>query len=572
MSAPEPDTAETQIARIDQLTRVGRANWLGLLAYLIFAFVTVLSVEDADFFIPARQTTLPLVGVDIPTFSFFAFAPILGVALYVYLHLHVRKQIEALCEPQAEIQGQPLESRIAPWLLNDIVLMARRQGAAPARAMDWLVKAITVGLVWLAGPLALGAFWWRSVPANAEGLTLLLGGCFLLSVYAGLESWVLLHRLTRRQNTALARLKPGPIKSAAAALVVIGASWLSTEGGLARYVPDWEDTAADFPPVKVAPVFLPADLSEVVFATLPPDQIDRTTARHRYRDEWCARQGVEAEICGRLPSYRTEDPPHQARIRKNWCADRPEIKDCPAWFTARDNEFRAEWQAYRAAQLAALDAPDLRGKDLRGANLSLAALPGVLLTGARMEGAVLREARMEGANLSWARMEGADLREARMEGADLSWAWMEGAYLREARMEGANLSWARMEGAVLIEARMEGANLSWALLKSVKWAGAQTRSPAHFTDFRGSDDLTQDQLDQVIGNARTLLPTGLHVWTCWADPPPEIDAMAERAANAFLETRSAEDFKRDWLCPDGSEPEPTGTQLGPDETPAWEVE
>ena len=91
-----PDAAG-HIARINTLTATGRTNWFGLLAYLAFAFITLLGVEDADFFIPSRQTKLPLVGVDIPTESFFFFAPVLGAALYVYLHLYIRKVTGALC-------------------------------------------------------------------------------------------------------------------------------------------------------------------------------------------------------------------------------------------------------------------------------------------------------------------------------------------------------------------------------------------------------------------------------------------------------------------------------------------
>ena len=42
--------------------------------------IALLAVEDADFFIPERQTELPLIGVSIPTALFFAIAPGLGRA------------------------------------------------------------------------------------------------------------------------------------------------------------------------------------------------------------------------------------------------------------------------------------------------------------------------------------------------------------------------------------------------------------------------------------------------------------------------------------------------------------
>ena len=125
MSEPDDKQIDTQIERIATLTAAGRTNWLALLAYLSFAFVTVLGVEDADFFIPSRQTQLPLIGVSIPTFSFFAFAPLLGAALYVYLHLHLRKVAEALTRPGARLRGERLERYAPPRLVVFVSFLNR---------------------------------------------------------------------------------------------------------------------------------------------------------------------------------------------------------------------------------------------------------------------------------------------------------------------------------------------------------------------------------------------------------------------------------------------------------------
>ena len=40
-----------------------------MLGYFAFVFVTLLGVEDADFFVPSRQTQLPLVNVKIPLYK-----------------------------------------------------------------------------------------------------------------------------------------------------------------------------------------------------------------------------------------------------------------------------------------------------------------------------------------------------------------------------------------------------------------------------------------------------------------------------------------------------------------------
>jgi hypothetical protein len=75
-----PIDAETarHLDRIAEIARNVRATWFILLGVLAFAGVTLLGVEDADFFAVGRQTALPLVGVEIPTRSFFRTAPVSG--------------------------------------------------------------------------------------------------------------------------------------------------------------------------------------------------------------------------------------------------------------------------------------------------------------------------------------------------------------------------------------------------------------------------------------------------------------------------------------------------------------
>ena len=89
---------------------------------------------------------------------------------------------------------------------------------------------------------------------------------------------------------------------------------------------------------------------------------------------------------------------------------------------------------------------NLRGADLREANLRWANLRGADLREANLSGADLRGANLRGANLreatlSWADLRGADLRVADLREADLSGADLSGADLREANLSGANLDY-----------------------------------------------------------------------------------------------------------------------------------
>ena len=226
------------IERINTLTQTSRTTWFGLLSYLAFVGVTLLGVEDADFFIDSRQTDLPLIGVSIPTASFFVFAPILGAALYIYLHLHLRKLWEVLNKANARPGDKRLEEQVLPWLVSDLVLRMRKDDAIKARPMDWLAGLVTRLLVWVAGPFVLLAFWWRSMPAHDEWLTLLIGGTAILSLYAGFSSWWRLQdcrKLEESQPTLWRGWYRRPL-AAITIISLIAVSWLRTEGGIDFYV------------------------------------------------------------------------------------------------------------------------------------------------------------------------------------------------------------------------------------------------------------------------------------------------------------------------------------------------
>jgi hypothetical protein len=227
----------------------------------------------------------------------------------------------------------------------------------------------------------------------------------------------------------------------------------------------------------------PADLEGVELVPRPESWRDHGVARDQFRDGWCARKGHTPEACSTLSG------------------------------NALDN-LRDAWSAERDATLENIAALELRGRDLRSADLSGAYAPAVDFGDARLEGADLYRARLEGADLRGARLEGADLRQARLEDADLRGA--------------------RLEGADLARARPEGADLDSAVL-----------SASDFTATR----LNQGQIAGAIGDADTVLPrdaeTGeqLYVWSCWEEPPPTLDQMRALAPEALRQA-----LRRDWLC------------------------
>ena len=74
------DSERARIDRINEISAIARTSWLALLGHLAFIGISLLAVEDADFFVETLRTDLPLVGVAVPTYAFFLFAPLLAAA------------------------------------------------------------------------------------------------------------------------------------------------------------------------------------------------------------------------------------------------------------------------------------------------------------------------------------------------------------------------------------------------------------------------------------------------------------------------------------------------------------
>jgi uncharacterized protein YjbI with pentapeptide repeats len=597
MAAATAEGGKLALERIAVVVGSARTIWLSQLAFLAFIGITLLSVRDLDFFSVSARIDVPLLGVTIPTTTFFLVAPWLATVLHVYFHLFLLKLWDALAEAPPTVDSLPLGERVFPWLVVDWALRRRPDRPVTPRPMDGLASVVTGLLIWLATPLLITAFWWRSMPAHDARLTLAIAAALMLSLYASLRGWRRArhslkstgrdHSASRRRGlSAQLRRLPAAIGALLLWLGMLATLPLVTFGSLAGA--GWHHLPAAIQPFldahwpgdeRLRPPLVGADLAIAEIVEKPADWLARDTAERHVRTDWCQDRGLPPDTC------HAPVEPYQQAAREAWCAART-IDDCAAAFARLDAAFAADWQEQRGEYLANLARPDLSGRDLRRANapgaflakanLTRARLSEANLFQARLEEANLYQAPLERANLGWARLEGANLFQARLEEANLfearlEWAnlfqtRLEDADLRVARLDGTYLGRAWLDGANLAEARLDGANLTEAHLWSVDWDNATfSASPAHSADFTGGRNLTQSQLAQVIGNSDTILPldaeTGeqLYVWTCWAEPPPTFDALLYRWPK-FMHA----DLRAEWLCPPGVAPERTGRPADPE--------
>ncbi len=241
----DKDTLE----RIDTISKNARGLWFGLLAALVFSGITLLRIEDIDFFGVNRTTQLPLVGVSVPVTAFFAAGGALTTAIYVYFHLYLVQLFEALGEVEPMPKGIPLSKSVYPWMVTDALIRWRSRlrdddGSAARRALGRLSSLVSFVVVWLFGLGIIWYFWWRSMPAHNEAMTLLLGVLLVLALWVG-NSTIFAARdyLAGRRRTARAlRLARWPMV-VIITLTILPLSWIRTEGGLegwALWYSDWQ--------------------------------------------------------------------------------------------------------------------------------------------------------------------------------------------------------------------------------------------------------------------------------------------------------------------------------------------
>lgn len=491
------------LERIRTVTQAARTTWFTYLATLAFVVVTLLDVEDVDFFAIDRGTELPLIGVSVPAVFFFLFGGLVVTAVYTYLHVVLEQLWHALGLAPPRIGSASLAATMHPWLVAEFALHIRRRlrrdeppcvEASPLGTFGVTTSAV---LLYLAGPLVLAGLWHRSQPAHLGWLTVALGFFLVLALWTCLTSAAVLHGNLRLEPIAAGRRA---IWLGLAAATVLAA--MLSAISVMRTAWDWRGYAEprhledQSLPFRVAHWFRPAqaDLRNAQLVAVPADWLPREEAERRAYARWCAR---------------------------------PDTDPCQPALPG-GGAFADAWQAERAAYLAALARPVLAGRDLAFADLRGAFLPGVDLegihapqadfAGSELEGVSFREgvldeawfngARLGGANLFLASARGAvfagtvlvqaDLSRARLEGASLNDAILSRAVLRQTRLldgslqradlSRANMNGVWMPGADLIEARLEGALMDRANLSGVRFEGAVLDGSKMFdADFSGAN-------------------------------------------------------------------------------------
>ncbi|MDA7426561.1 pentapeptide repeat-containing protein [Thalassococcus lentus] len=497
MSTSCHGSPQALVERVNEMTKTAKASWFGLLSYLAFVGVTLMGVRDEDFFLVEKETQLPLIGVSIPTLLFFYVAPILGMSLFAYLHLHLLKLWEALSDALQHPALSMLSEHVAPWLITDFAL-SLRPGALRKRPAIWLVQVVAILLAYLAAPVVLFFFWWRSMPKHDTLLTMIFCGVPLfLTLYLALISWRRLYWLLRKQWGMETGWRWDGISAFSMIVLFLAAiSWFRTEEPAGTYFDPiarkfWEKwdakqlvqwdialqntSSSTYHPISNAfwnksPFTLrSADLAGVNFAYLPQTWQSFEEIKKIEKNKFCKIQNVSALLCISM-HQKTEEAETR---RQEFCEEQfgrqnnPEF--CSSHFEKLQNQFADQWPALWKQELEKLTPRAMKASDLRTANLSGANLQRVELDNSDLRGSNLRSANLSGASLVRAKLEDAKLWNTKLRETDLTGASMQniqsvsGHYF-SAQMEGADLT-----GAVIVDSDFSRASLALAKLNGAKF-------------------------------------------------------------------------------------------------------
>ena len=374
-----------EIDRINALTSNARNTWFALLGVLVFVGMTLMGVEHIDFYGVNRATKLPLVDVAVPTFYFFAAAPILTAAIYGYFHLYLIRLWDALGAAESHYDGRPLGDIISPWLVTDAALQFRRwwrtDDCTTPRNLESMATLLNVFLSFGGGIVVLYLLWQGSYSARTFWMSSIAGVVFGMACITGFTSLTtMLDRMMAKPRGAIVKYWAAPSRivtiSAVLGFIVL-LCHQNTQGSLKQLAS--------------------LNMIDQQIVERPGNWLPYGIAKAEFRASWCRREGVEN--CDQLGS--------------------------------RQKDFQAEWWERRHATRYILNRPNLhrnRGgpPDFREAKLNSSFLAGANLWGAQMDHAQMNFAQMEGVFLNFASLKWTNFSGANMEVANFSYSHLTG--------------------------------------------------------------------------------------------------------------------------------------------------
>lgn len=510
---------------VNNSSDTANTSWLIFLAIMAYLLIAVAGVTHKDLLLET-PVSLPIMQVSIPQSQFFQFAPI----ILVLFHLGVISQLVLLARKTLEFDHavralELTERRNHPLRLELHNFFFVQAVAGPHRSA--VMGAFLHGMSWLTLVV---------LPV----VILLFIQLIYLPFHDVEVTWT--HRICLVLDIAM--------------LVLIGIFLLRTEANF--FSAFWRTTiSSPFSFLVTTGVMLVVAFFSFFIATIPGEGLDRITQALTRAERREAARDMRSNAGFALPFVRARaDGTLWGRFHRSIVVT--DDQDLVSRRGAQGEETTLNLRG-RDLRFAQLDRSNLRRADLTGSDLGGASFVGADLSEARLscadvselilsddrararcvqaQGINLTRAKLPGARLSGIDLRGAQLEEANLEGADLSYANAAGANFSSAQMEradltggvqlqGANMLIAAMQGADLFGALMHGADLSSASLQGAILTHAHLQGAVLRDADLEAADLQYANLQRTDMSGAKIRAADLRGASIWQTAPPLRESLA----------------------------------------------
>lgn len=526
MSSPESSSNSETSPHIEKLLEAANsasqtvaALHVAFIAFAAYLGVIVWGTTHEDL-LRISPVKLPILDVELPLTTFYAFVP----WMVVLLHFNLLMQLELLScklwnldrDLPATPAGQQVRDRLFIFPFTHLIV---------GRSSVWLIRwllSLVVGITVIALPLfMLLAAQIRFLPFHDEAITWSQRLAVWSDAVMLLALWPLIASPQDRarewwQNFAFSLLGywPAWLRYLTASgwnrLVRLIQRWWPNKHWREIVPPSVQQTGIEPKGMIVLLVSVPLVVLLSIVAVVPGSitvqtyyspakDVSRNGSAEdvpNYFEDWLIRKLPEAWLSVAVHKYDVVSCTTLALAEKTEASILQVMLGPCSWFNLgffpRDLNLRETRlvpkevslslltraidpnKSVRDAAFKEFDGLNLRKRDLRFANLFGAVLPKADLRQVQLQGAVLLKAKLQGV-VGWdkTQLQGAILGGTQLQSAVLIEAALQGADLRGANLQGADLSWANLQSADLRGADLRGVDLRGAKLQGADLRGAK---------------------------------------------------------------------------------------------------
>ena len=147
------------LKHVEETSRKASRVFLIKLMSCLYAWLVMLSVKDLFLISNEAIAPLPMIGTLIPFSSFFWFAPIVIVMIFLYFHIYLQRLWEDVAAfPAVFPDGKPLDKKVYPWLVSGILranVPYLRDTHLPFFSLQ---RVVIIVIAWCVVPITLAAF------------------------------------------------------------------------------------------------------------------------------------------------------------------------------------------------------------------------------------------------------------------------------------------------------------------------------------------------------------------------------------------------------------------------------